>query len=295
MRAFTRRVFSCRVPDVSTPLEYESTEWSAHGGDIARHLSLRKDVQSARQREEWSAHDGRAFASDCIAGSPRAPEERQMMDALSHLRLMVRSPQTNPKEIKRSRAASMIRNWWLSEGRRSRRASRDEDVANSSRHLRGSKLGSDNLDTTQISRLPSFLPGTVVNALRGQKMCVLRAWLDLGGCPNSIDGSSSTALHYAVLAPFMDAIKLLLQSGCTPDVQLSGGGATPLLIATIKAHHAAVITLLAAGADSNISDSEGHTPLMVASRAGDIRLVKLRTHTATMPPPRRAPLLLPTD
>ena len=121
---------------------------------------------------------------------------------------------------------------------------------------------------------------SVVRALRDQKLPALRVWLALGPRDVKWDGgrvyrrqvdmtdpSGSTALHYAVLAPYVEAVELLLQRGASINAR-NQTGSTPLLLATIKAHHALVVRLLQAGAAPDLADRDGHTPLMVASRAG---------------------------
>ena len=241
---------------------------------------LRDEIRDAVWRHEyketcWSTHDGKAFADNMLTGAPRAPEERRLMNAVPQ----VRSAARQSEEEKRFswRAASMIRNWWLADGWRSSRRSSNAAATSVGRKSRYYSLFSTKLpgSSPSPSPLPQLLPKAVVSALRVEKLEGLHAWLDLGGSPDSIDSTSCTALHYAVLAPYMAAIELLLQRGGTPNVRLHTNGSTPLLIATIRGHCEAVKALLEAGSDPNIPDKDGHTPLMVASRAGNVELVQL--------------------
>ena len=95
----------------------------------------------------------------------------------------------------------------------------------------------------------------------------------LAGVLSKPDGSGMTALHYAVLAPYVVAVDLLLRAGANVNAR-NQTGSTPLLLATIKAHHSLVVMLLREGAQPDLPDRDGHTPLMVASRAGWTETVK---------------------
>ena len=109
--------------------------------------------------------------------------------------------------------------------------------------------------------------------LRLQKLHIITAWLDLGGTINATCPNGSSPLHYAMLAPYDEAIDLLLTRGADVDQRLPNGS-TPLLLASIRALAPVVSKLLMAGADPNIPDADGHTPLMVAARAGWVDILR---------------------
>lgn len=113
------------------------------------------------------------------------------------------------------------------------------------------------------------LPASVVRALCLQRIPCLHAWIALGGSVHATDASGIQCLHYAVMAPFDAAVDLLLFHGAPVDTRVaSGGGATPLILASTRANPTIMCRLLAAGADPNGTDAHGHTPLMVCSRLG---------------------------
>jgi len=71
----------------------------------------------------------------------------------------------------------------------------------------------------------------------------------------------------------LDKVKNLLEQGVNPDSALDG---VPALIwATYNNHYEIVKALLEKGADVNIRDKDGDTPLIVASFTRNIKLVKL--------------------
>ena len=80
-----------------------------------------------------------------------------------------------------------------------------------------------------------------------------------------------TGLHYAAKAGFLTVINLLIEKGATVDA-LDNSGETPLFEAirsTIKdgeKQRAAIEALLIKGANPNLKNSKGQTPLQVAQR-----------------------------
>lgn len=88
-----------------------------------------------------------------------------------------------------------------------------------------------------------------------------------------------TALHFAANRGNYAMVEFLLKSGA--DVTIQGNsGKTPLMSAFYKARRdndEVIALLLAHGADKtiNIPDSDGHTPLMWASKSFSPRVVKL--------------------
>ncbi|XP_062989338.1 fibronectin type 3 and ankyrin repeat domains protein 1 [Elgaria multicarinata webbii] len=90
---------------------------------------------------------------------------------------------------------------------------------------------------------------------------------DLGGC---------TAMHWAVDGGYCDVIEWMIQDGCEVDPKDTGLEWTPLMRLCAITGKADVATLLIdAGADVNVKDKDGKTPLMVAALNNQEELVKL--------------------
>ena len=95
--------------------------------------------------------------------------------------------------------------------------------------------------------------------------------LDLGADIDVRNYKGKTALHYAAKAGFLKVINLLIDKGATVDA-IDQDGETPLFEAirsTIKdgeKQRAAIEALLAKGANPNLKNRKGLTPLQVARR-----------------------------
>lgn len=91
-----------------------------------------------------------------------------------------------------------------------------------------------------------------------------------------------TALHFAVRQGQFESVKTLIELGADIDI-LEDNGVTPLIMATINGHMDIAGFLLNSGADPNISDKWGRTVLFVAT---DMHTIDAN--------PRPAPLLIDT-
>ncbi|KAJ7325307.1 hypothetical protein JRQ81_018327 [Phrynocephalus forsythii] len=90
---------------------------------------------------------------------------------------------------------------------------------------------------------------------------------DLGGC---------TAMHWAVDGGHCDVIEWMIQDGCEVDAKDAGLEWTPLMRLCALTGKIDVATLIIdAGADVNIRDKDGKTPLMVAALNNQEELVAL--------------------
>ncbi len=69
------------------------------------------------------------------------------------------------------------------------------------------------------------------------------------------------------------SIKTLLAAGANPNVTLQSG-AKPLIVAMQYRHTAAALALLDGGADFDVRDRAGNTTLHLAAQAGDLELVR---------------------
>ncbi|XP_044153104.1 fibronectin type 3 and ankyrin repeat domains protein 1 [Bufo gargarizans] len=90
---------------------------------------------------------------------------------------------------------------------------------------------------------------------------------DKGGC---------TAMHWAVDGDNLKLIEWMIADGCEVDVKDSCSRWTPLmLVSAVTGNPDVAQRLIAAGADVNVKDKDGKTPLMVAALNNHERLVRL--------------------
>jgi ankyrin repeat protein len=90
--------------------------------------------------------------------------------------------------------------------------------------------------------------------------------LSRGADVNAKDLIGETALLFAVINNNQKCVDQLLAGGADPNAQTTPQGTTPLLQATEFGRIGIVRSLLAAGADVNLPDAQGSTPLMLAAR-----------------------------
>ncbi|KAJ8013614.1 hypothetical protein DPEC_G00031630 [Dallia pectoralis] len=90
------------------------------------------------------------------------------------------------------------------------------------------------------------------------------------------DRAGCTALHWAVDGGHLPVIQHMIQDGCEVDVRDTVSIWTPLMRVSAVTGDAAVASLLiTAGADVNVRDRDGKTPLMIAVLNNHEGLVKL--------------------
>jgi ankyrin repeat protein len=70
-----------------------------------------------------------------------------------------------------------------------------------------------------------------------------------------------TALHYAARDGFADAALAFLDAGLNVNVPTAGDRSTPMVVAIINGQYDLALTLLARGANPNLSNDDGVTPL----------------------------------
>ena len=80
---------------------------------------------------------------------------------------------------------------------------------------------------------------------------------------------SKTLLMMAASANYADVVEELLKYGANPNFKLANGHTALLAAAVTPQSGDAINMLLAKGADFRIHDSEGHSPLQLAARAGN--------------------------
>ncbi|MCC6233626.1 MAG: ankyrin repeat domain-containing protein [Verrucomicrobiales bacterium] len=106
--------------------------------------------------------------------------------------------------------------------------------------------------------------GPVENAIRDGEHARLRRLLADPTRVNARDEQGNTVLHTASFLGHAEAVRLLLEAGADPNVT-NHAGVTPLLRAA--ADPAKVSLLLARGAKPGLASQLGHTPLHLAARS----------------------------
>ncbi|XP_053366517.1 fibronectin type 3 and ankyrin repeat domains 1 protein [Clarias gariepinus] len=97
-----------------------------------------------------------------------------------------------------------------------------------------------------------------------------------GATWQSQDVSGCTPLHWAVDGGHLPVVAFMIEDGCEVDVRDTVSEWTPLMRVSAMSGNAAVASLLIqAGADVNVRDKDGKTPLMVAVLNNHEELVKL--------------------
>ncbi|MFV0679834.1 ankyrin repeat domain-containing protein [Ottowia sp.] len=114
----------------------------------------------------------------------------------------------------------------------------------------------------------------LLNAAGTGEMEAVKFLLMAGADVNAKDKTGFTALHKATMGEAeLDAVRLLLASHAQVDVLAHG--VSPLMIAAQQGHLELLRTLLAAGANINLSNEYGATALMKAAEYGRLEGVKL--------------------
>ncbi len=118
-------------------------------------------------------------------------------------------------------------------------------------------------------RIDGGMPLLTVAALRDACFSI-RALLKMGADVNAADGEGMTALSSAVLEHNVDAVKILLSApGIDLEARDSISGCTALLFAALDDYADICALLVEAGADMNVTNVMGRTPLAsaIAARA----------------------------
>ena len=101
----------------------------------------------------------------------------------------------------------------------------------------------------------------------------LKLLIDAGAAMDINDFLGKVALHYAIEAP-LEVTRLLINSGADVDIRNSGG-ITPLMLAAGAGRRDIVKQLLAAGARVDFKDYQGNSVTDWAKRSKDEELVAL--------------------
>ncbi len=132
-----------------------------------------------------------------------------------------------------------------------------------------------------ITRIRTLAPATDL-AVRGDKQVTLLQWallnqrldslkalLDAGADPKQPGVDGETVVHLAAMANDPAYLAELLARGVDPNVRNPESGAGPLRAALMGERETQFRALLAAGADPNLADRLGNTPLHVAGQINE--------------------------
>ncbi|CAM6102002.1 unnamed protein product [Calypogeia fissa] len=97
--------------------------------------------------------------------------------------------------------------------------------------------------------------------------------LERGANPNATTEDDVTALLTAAAAKFTDIVELLVKNGA--DVTTVASGVTALHVAAEQGDEEMVKCLTGAGANSNVTDEDGSTPIQAAAIGGHRNVVEL--------------------
>ena len=124
--------------------------------------------------------------------------------------------------------------------------------------------------------MPSRLPAAMLEAAQNGDVGAIERYLREGGDVDAADTElGGTMLMCAASDGKLDMMRALLAARASVDVR-DANGCTALAAACFALQEGAVALLLhQAGADVNIADNGGLTPLMLVSLAGRLSLVKL--------------------
>jgi ankyrin repeat protein len=130
--------------------------------------------------------------------------------------------------------------------------------------------------------------GLDVNATEGHKGQNALMWAAAEGHPGVVDvliqkganvnaatQSGFTALAFAIMKNDAVSVQRLVQAGADPNYALPDKEMTKMLTLAVSYHSPeAAVALLEGGADPNIADRHGRTPLHAAAEAGELDLVR---------------------
>ena len=103
-------------------------------------------------------------------------------------------------------------------------------------------------------------------ALLNRSLAGMKALLDAGADPSQTGVDGDTVMHMAAMANDTAYLSELLARGVDPNLRNAESGAVPLRAALMGERDEQFRALLAAGADPDIADRLGNTPLHVAGQ-----------------------------
>lgn len=124
--------------------------------------------------------------------------------------------------------------------------------------------------TTTFAMAVETLPDLVNAGQRAAALELIAGDADVNQL--SVDGT--TALHWAVYRKDLELVQMLLAEGANPDIR-NDYGATPMTVASEHGDYPIMKALVDAGGDIESPNSEGQTLLMAVARTGNIDTARL--------------------
>jgi len=112
------------------------------------------------------------------------------------------------------------------------------------------------------------------HAARAGNAQLVKLLLEHGADVNSRDQSGWTPLMRAAMKGHVDVVRVLLEHGAEVNVREKGEAWTALHWAAARGHTEVVKLLLSHGADYSLKTEDGMTPLMLAMKEGNDKVVQ---------------------
>ena len=112
-------------------------------------------------------------------------------------------------------------------------------------------------------------------AIAMQRLPTVKWLVENGADVNAQDDMGYTPLFTAINHPTATIARLLLSHGANPNAQLVNGMAALHQVAEWPDASSLISELLVYGADPDLPDKEGHTPLMIAEEEHDSHIIAL--------------------
>lgn len=108
-----------------------------------------------------------------------------------------------------------------------------------------------------------------------ERMAIIKTLLEYGADPNTVDSWGWTAMDYILDKGLSEFIPLFLQRGADPNKKVSTTGLTLLMHAIDTSNWDLALQLLKYGANPNVADAKGRTPLLETLRRREFATTKM--------------------